>query len=107
MSTIAVIKTGGKQYKVKEGDTIKVEKLEGDAGTAVTFDDVLLVADAKTGEATVGTPQVSGASVAGTITEQGRNNKVTVLKYKPKTRYKKKVGHKQPHTKVTIGKITK
>ncbi len=107
MSTIAVIKTGGKQYKVKEGDTIKVEKLEAEAGSTFTFDNVLLVADSNTGEATVGTPLVSGATVSAKVSSQGRAKKVTVVKYKPKTRYKKVIGHRQPFTEVTIEKISK
>lgn len=106
MSTIAVIKTGGKQYKVKEGDTLRVEKLEGETGSALTFDNVLLVADSKTGEATVGTPLVSGATVSAKIIDQNRAKKVSVVKYKAKTRYKKVIGHRQPYTEINISKIS-
>lgn len=98
----SVIKTGGKQYVVASGDTVKIEKLEGDlkVGDKVTFDEVLL---SDNGTATkVGTPSVSGAKVTGTVTEIGRAKKVTVIKYKPKVRYFKNRGHRQPFMKVVI-----
>lgn len=96
----AVIKTGGKQYRVQSGDKVKVEKLEGKAGDAVSFDQVLLSVD---GEAMkLGTPTVSGASVSGKIVEQGRHDKVIVFKYKNKTRRRTKNTHRQPFTEVEI-----
>lgn len=104
MSKIAVIKTGGKQYKVKEKDVIKVEKLPVEEGKTITFDDVLLIADEKGSDVQVGTPTVS-AKVTGKVLEQGRAKKIDVVKYKSKTRYHKKYGHRQPFTKVAIEKI--
>ena len=102
MSKFAIIKTGGKQYKVAEGDKLKVEKLSGEAGSKVSFDEVLLVAD---GEVEVGSPRVTGARVEGTILQQGRAKKVRVVKYKAKTRYRTVHGHRQPFTEVKIEKI--
>ncbi len=106
MSQIAVIKTGGKQYKVKEGDVLKVEKLPEEVGVKFDFSEVLLVADTKSGNANIGTPTVSGAKVSAEIVEQGRDKKIKVVKYKPKTRYKVVRGHRQPFTQVRITKIT-
>lgn len=98
----SVIQTGGKQYIVKAGQPLKVEKLSGDfaKGDSVTFDKVLLTSVG--GTTTIGTPFIEGATVTATFEEQGRNKKVVVIKYKQKSRYFKKNGHKQPHTKVTI-----
>ena len=101
---IAVIKTGGKQYIVKEGTTLNVEKLSGETGGTIIFDQVLLMGD-EGGEVKVGTPTVAGAKVEATILEQGRAPKITVIKYKRKVRYKRKVGHRQHFTKVKIEKI--
>ena len=98
----AVIETGGKQYKVSEGDVLFVEKLGAAEGDAVKFDKVLAVG----GDETVfGTPVVEGASVDAKVLAQGKNKKVIVFKYKPKKGYKKKQGHRQPYTKVVIEKI--
>ena len=94
--SFAVIKTGGKQYKVAQGDKLFIEKLEAETGAEVVFDEVLLVDD------TIGTPLVAGAKVTGKILEQGRAKKKIVFKYASKTRYKKKKGHRQPFTKVEI-----
>ena len=105
MSKIAVIKTGGKQYKVKENDVLKIEKLNVEEGKDVSFDQVLLVADENGSSATVGTPLVEKAKVSATVVEQGRAEKINVIKYKAKTRYAKKYGHRQPYTKVKITKI--
>lgn len=102
---IAVIKTGGKQYIVKEGTILAVEKLAGDKGAKLTFDNVLLVGD-EGGEVRVGTPTVSGAKVEATILEQGRAKKINVIKYKRKVRYKRKIGHRQHFTKVKIDSIS-
>ena len=104
MSKIAVIKTGGKQYKVKENDVIKVEKLPVEEGSTITFEEVLLIADEKGSDVQVGTPTVS-VKVTGKVLEQGRAEKVNVVKYKAKTRYHKKYGHRQPYTKVQIEKV--
>ena len=103
--THTVIATGGKQYLVKAGDTVKIEKLSGDfkEGDNVTFDKVLLVDDGK--EAKIGTPHVSGASVKATITDIGRGKKIEVMKYKAKSRYFKLRGHRQPYFKVKIEAI--
>lgn len=98
----AIIATGGKQYKVAEGDIIKVEKLGVEAGETVSFDQVLAV---NNGEMTVGNPVVAGASVSATVVEEGKNRKVIVYRYKRKTGYHKKNGHRQPYTKVKIDKI--
>lgn len=105
MSKVAVIKTGGKQYKVKEKDVIKIEKITGKENSEVDFTEVLLVADEDGKEVKVGSPLVAGAKVKGKIIEQGRDKKITVIKYKPKTRYRVKQGHKQPFTKVEITAI--
>lgn len=104
MSKLAVIKTGGKQYTVKEGMLLTIEKLLLDVGADVSFD-ALLVADEDGNNTQVGTPTVSGASVKATVVEQGRAKKVSVIKYKPKSRYRRNVGHRQPFTKIKIEKI--
>jgi len=100
---LAIIKTGGKQYKVAEGDKVKVEKLEGEAGAKITFEEVFFVGDETAVK--VGTPLVTGAKVEGTIVEQGRHDKVWGIKHKAKKRYKVKFGHKQTYTEVLIEKI--
>ena len=100
---LAVIKTGGKQYDVREGDKIEIEKLEGKAGDKLVFDEVLLVDDEK--EIKIGDTVVKGAKVEGKILEQKRDDKVTVIKQKPKKRYFKKQGHRQHLTVVEITKI--
>ena len=99
----AIIKTGGKQYKVAEGDTIYVEKLEVAVDDAVTFDQVLTVVN--DGSVTVGKPLVSGAKVTGKVLEQGKEKKILVFKYKAKSNYRRRQGHRQPFTKVAIEKI--
>ncbi len=98
----AVIKTGGKQYKVAEGDVLRVEKLESRYGDVV-FDDVLLVVN---GEVKLGKPVVSGAKVFAKVLEEGKGEKKMVFKFKSKTRQHKKKGHRQPYTKIQITKIT-
>ena len=95
----AVIETGGKQYRVQEGDVINVEKLNVEAGDVVTFDKVLLVSDGT--EVKVGTPYVDQA-VTGTVVENGKGKKVIIFKYKAKKDYRKKQGHRQPYTQVKI-----
>lgn len=98
----AIIATGGKQYKVSEGDVIRVEKLGAEAGSEVTFDQVLAVSDKKL---KVGNPVVDGASVTATVVGEGKGKKVIVYKYKSKTGYHKKNGHRQAYTEVKIDKI--
>ena len=97
----AIIATGGKQYKVSEGDVIKVEKLNAEPGNVVTFDQVIAVSD---GALKVG-GAVENATVSATVMEQGRGKKVIVYKYKRKTGYHKKNGHRQAYTQVKIDKI--
>jgi large subunit ribosomal protein L21 len=101
----AVIKTGGKQYKVSKGDSIKIEKLLGDykEGDKVAFENVLLVDNGK--DTTIGTPFITGAKVEATIEEIGKLPTVTVIHYKQKSRYYKKNGHRQPYFKVKIESI--
>ena len=99
----AIIETGGKQYKVNEGDIIFVEKLEAAEGEAVTFDRVLAVSD--NGSFTTGAPYVEGASVKADVLKNGRGKKIYVMKYKSKKNEKKRIGHRQPYTKVQIAKI--
>ncbi len=98
----AIIATGGKQYKVAEGDIIRVEKLGVEAGQTVTFDQVLVV---NNGEVKVGNPTVSGAAVTATVIKEGKAKKVIVYKYKRKSGYHKKNGHRQQFTQVKIEKI--
>lgn len=98
----AIIATGGKQYKVAEGDIIRVEKLGVEAGATVSFDQVLVV---NNGNLVVGNPTVANASVTATVVEEGKNKKVIVYRYKRKSGYHKKNGHRQPYTKVKIEKI--
>ena len=100
----AIIVTGGKQYVVNEGDTLFIEKLPVEAGDAVTFDQVLSIFD---GEHTkFGNPVVDGAKVEATVVKNGKGKKVRVYKYKAKKGYHKRQGHRQPYTKVEIGKIS-
>ncbi|MFA7319472.1 MAG: 50S ribosomal protein L21 [Parcubacteria group bacterium] len=100
---LAIIKTGGKQYKVAEGDKIKVEKLEGEEGSKVVFSEVLFVGDEK--DVKVGTPVISGATVEGKILQTAKQKKVVGMKFKAKKRYRVKFGHRQTMTEVEITKI--
>ena len=102
MIMYAIIATGGKQYKVSEGDIIKVEKLGAEAGTTYTFDQVLAVSN---DGLKIGNPVVEGASVEASVLGDGKAKKVVVYKYKPKTGYHKKNGHRQQYTAVKIEKI--
>jgi len=103
---VAVIKTGGKQYVVSKGDTISIEKLPGavSKGDSIVFDKVLLVDNGS--DTTIGAPLIEGAQVTGTVTLVGRAKKVDVVKYKPKSRYFKRNGHRQPLVKVEIMSIS-
>ena len=96
----AVIKTGGKQYRVTEGDVLRVEKLEADAGSSVKFDQVLLVADGD--DVKVGAPMLKGGSVSGEVVSQGRNRKIEVIKFKRRKDYQRHYGHRQHYTEVRI-----
>lgn len=102
---IAVIKTGGKQYKIKEGDLVKVERLDGDVETEITFGHVLLLANDDGSSLSIGTPDLEGKTIIGTVVQQGRGKKITVVKFKRKVRYRRKKGHRQAFTTVKIGKI--
>lgn len=99
----AIIETGGKQYKVTEGDTLFIEKLSAEAGEAVVFDKVLAVLDGD--NATFGTPVVEGAAVEASVVKNGKGKKIMIFKYNAKKHYRKRQGHRQPYTKVEIGKI--
>ncbi|MCD6410600.1 50S ribosomal protein L21 [bacterium] len=101
----AVIKTGGKQYLVKPGDKIKIEKIKNKEGEEVTFEEVLLVSE--DGKTEIGKPLVDGAKVKAKVLEQGKGKKIIVFKYRPKKRYRKKQGHRQPYTLVEILEIKK
>jgi len=100
---LAVIQTGGKQYLVKPGQKIKIEKIDIPEGEEVVFNDVLLLE--KENKIEIGTPLVKGAKVTGKVLSHGKAKKVIVFKYKSKTRYKKKKGHRQPYTLVEISKL--
>ena len=99
----AIIKTGGKQYKVSEGVEIIVEKLDVEEGAQVTFDEVLAVVDGE--NVKVGRPKVEGAKVTGTVVKNGKGPKIRIFKYKHKTNYRRRMGHRQPFTKVKIDKV--
>ena len=99
----AIIETGGKQYKVSEGDVVFVEKLDVEAGAAVTISKVLVVANGD--DIKVGTPYVEGATVEASAVKNGKDKKIIVYKYKAKKGYHKKQGHRQPYTKLEITKI--
>ena len=99
----AVIVTGGKQYTVSEGDVLYIEKLNAEEETTVKFDQVLAVLDGENSK--IGAPVVEGAAVEGKVVKNGKGKKLVVFKYKAKKGYKKKMGHRQPYTKVEITKI--
>ena len=99
----AIIETGGKQYRVQEGDVVRVEKLKIADGEKVNFDKVLLVADE--GRINVGKPYVDGAIVEAVVEKQGKEKKIIIFKYKSKKDYRKKQGHRQPYTQIKIEKI--
>ena len=99
----AIIKTGGKQYRVQEGDNIFVEKLDADVDSNVVFDQVLAVVN--DGDVKVGAPVVEGAKVTAKVLAQGKEKKILVFKYKAKSNYRRRQGHRQPFTKVAIEKI--
>ena len=100
----AVIRSGGKQYRVSQGGSVRVEKLAGDVGSSVTLDDVLMVGEE--GNVKIGAPLVDGARVEGTILAQGRGPKVTVFKMKRRKGYRRKHGHRQDYTEIRVDTIS-
>ncbi|MFH0987939.1 MAG: 50S ribosomal protein L21 [Parcubacteria group bacterium] len=102
----AVIKTGGKQYIVREGDKLQIEKLDREIGAEFDFEEVLLIGNGKAENTQIGAPLVSGAKIHARVLDHGKADKKIVFKFTHKTRYKKKKGHRQPYTKVEILKIT-
>jgi large subunit ribosomal protein L21 len=99
----AVIKTGGKQYKVAQGQRLRVEKLPVEPGAAVEFSEVMLIGDGDT--VTVGTPHVAGSKVTATVTDQGRGKKVDIVKFRRRKQYLKRMGHRQSYTEVEVTAI--
>ena len=99
----AIVNSGGKQYKVQEGETVKIEKLSGKVGDEVSFDKILLFSDGD--KVNVGTPLLEKAAVTGHIVEQGKSKKIIVFKYKRRKRYRRKQGHRQQYTAVKIDSI--
>ncbi len=100
---LAIIETGGKQYLVNKGDKIKIEKLLGEAGSVVKFASVLFTSDDNNLQ--IGKPFINGAIVEGKVLKQGRGKKIHVLKYKAKSKYRRKIGHRQHFTEVEITKV--
>lgn len=100
----AIVKTGGKQFKAAKDDVIIVEKLEGEAGTAITFDEVVMVCDGD--KVTIGSPFVKGARVRGEIVRQAKAKKINAFNYKPKKNQRKQWGHRQPQTHVRVIEVT-
>lgn len=101
----AVIETGGKQYLVKSGDTLKIEKIEGEAGETVVFDKVLLLADDDGLNVEIGKPYLEGMTIEAAVEKQGRSKKILVVKYKRKVRYQRHRGHRQHFTAVKVAKV--
>lgn len=99
----AIVETGGKQYRVAEGDRIRVERLKAEPNSQIYLDRVLLVS--KDGETKIGSPTVEGARVVATVEGHDRHKKILVFKYKPKKRYRRRIGHRQPYTSLRIDKI--
>ena len=99
----AVIRSGGKQYRVNQGGSVRVEKLAGEVGSSITLDDVLMVGEE--GSVKIGAPTVDGASVSGTIVAQGRGPKLTVFKMKRRKGYRRKHGHRQDYTEIRVDSI--
>jgi len=102
---LAVIETGGKQYLVKKGDTIKVEKLDVEVGSKINFDKVLLITDEEGKDTKIGKPYLEGVTVSGKVEDQARDRKIRVVKYKRKIRYRKIFGHRQHFTKIIIEEV--
>jgi large subunit ribosomal protein L21 len=104
VAVYAIIRTGGKQYRVKQGDVVRLERMPGDVGATVTLGDVLLVGGGD-GEPRLGGPTVEGASVVGTVVEQGKGAKIRVFKYKKRKHYRRTRGHRQSFTAVRIDAV--
>jgi large subunit ribosomal protein L21 len=100
----AVIKTGGKQYRVREGDVLRVEKLEAEAGSTVEFDHVLMVGEGA--DVKLGSPLVDGAKVTAKVSEHGKGRKITIVKFKRRQDYRRTKGHRQPYTELRITGIS-
>lgn len=100
----AVIKTGGKQYKVSEGETLKVEKLNAEAGSSINLNEVLMIADGD--DVKIGTPFLDGGKVSATIESHGRHKKIRIIKFKRRKHYRRQMGHRQDYTEIKIGKIS-
>ena len=100
----AVVRSGGKQYRVNQGGSVRVEKLAGDVGSTITLDDVLMVGEE--GNVKIGAPVVDGASVTGTIVAQGRGPKIMVFKMKRRKGYRRKAGHRQDYTEIRVDSIS-
>ena len=105
MTDFAILQTGGKQYRIKPGDTIRVETIPGDEGDTLTLEDVRMVS--VDGDIRIGNPKVEGASVTAEVVGKGKDKKVVVFKYKAKTRYRKKNGHRQQYTDLRITEISR
>jgi large subunit ribosomal protein L21 len=103
MATFAIVEAGGKQYKIAAGEKITIEKVQAEAGADFVFDKVLLMVDGDTVK--IGAPYLDGAKIAAKVVAQGRDDKKIIFRYHSKTRYRKKKGHRQPHTEIEIGKI--
>ncbi|MBI2846749.1 MAG: 50S ribosomal protein L21 [Chloroflexi bacterium] len=103
MQNYAIIQTGGKQYRVSPGDVVDVDKLTAEVGSTVELNDVLFVSNDD--KVTIGTPKVEGAKVIATVEWEGRGEKITVFRYKSKVRQRRKTGHRQPYTRLTIKEI--
>ena len=104
MTDYAIVRTGGKQYRVKQGDSIRVESLVGDTGDTIELTDVLMVS--RDGEVTLGNPTVPGAKVVAEIEGNGKGKKIRVFKYKAKTRYRRMQGHRQRYTELSVTDIS-
>jgi large subunit ribosomal protein L21 len=103
----AVIRSGGKQYRVSQGGSVRVEKLAGEVGSSITLDNVLMIGPdaSEEGEVKIGAPTVDGARVTGTITDQGRGPKLTIFKMKRRKGYRRKYGHRQDYTEIRVDQI--
>tara|TARA_B100001146_G_C16079172_1_gene389850 strand:+ start:411 stop:731 length:321 start_codon:yes stop_codon:yes gene_type:complete len=104
VTDFAIVKAGGKQYRVSTGDTIRVESLPADQGDTVTLDDVLMISH--DGDVIVGTPTIEGASVDAEVVAKGKDKKIVILKFKAKTRYRRKNGHRQHYTDLRVTNIS-
>lgn len=100
----AVIKTGGKQYKVSEGESLKVERLNAETGTSINLNEILMVADGD--DVKIGTPFLEGGKVSATIESHGRHKKIRIVKFKRRKHYRRQMGHRQDYTEIKIEKIS-